>query len=206
MTSFFNCPVSGVPVPTNLGKPPLLTTSAPLSAPGTEGERSDRGFATERLDAAPVRFGDAGALAALDDERLHGFTGDRVLGVGEWQARCRRIAEANAVDGRWWTWTLRLRGTGEVVGYVQATPPPGGGPPAELAWVIGADWQGRGLATEAARGVVGWLARRGIDEVEAAIAPGHRASERVAQHLGLRPTTEAREGQRVWRSTSRSNA
>jgi len=61
-------------------------------------------------------------------------------------------------DGReeWCNWILRREPGGEAVGYVQATIS-GEGRRAEIAWVVGLPWQGRGYATEAARALVGWL-------------------------------------------------
>lgn len=84
------------------------------------------------------------------------------------------------------------------MGFIQATVS-GEVPAAELAWVIGAEHQGRGLAREAAQGMVAWLAAQGVTELSATIAPGHAASEGVAAHLGLRVTPEVRDAERLWR-------
>jgi RimJ/RimL family protein N-acetyltransferase len=66
------------------------------------------------------------------------------------------------------------------------------GSTAELAWVVGTAYQGRGYATEAATAVRDSLLRgetgTPMVALEAHIAPGHHASEAVAQHLGLTPT------------------
>ena len=77
---------------------------------------------------------------------------------------------------------------------IQLSPPPsplvGHGPgndqrhdgqrTAEVAWIVGTQWQGQGLATEAARVLVGWLCHHSIDTVIAHIHPSHDASAAVA--------------------------
>jgi RimJ/RimL family protein N-acetyltransferase len=58
---------------------------------------------------------------------------------------------------------------------------------AELAWVVGIEHQGRGIATEAAGAVVAWLrAVHRVGHFTASIRPDNLPSVRVAEHLGLR--------------------
>ncbi len=68
-----------------------------------------------------------------------------------------------------------------------------------MAWVIGTPWQGHGYATEAARGLVDWLASAGVRTIEAYVDPDHAASATVAARAGLRATDELVDGERVWR-------
>ncbi|QWQ41927.1 GNAT family N-acetyltransferase [Streptomyces sp. YPW6] len=83
-----------------------------------------------------------------------------------------------------------------IVGYVQATVR---GPRAEIAWVIGTPWQGRGYAREAARGLAAHLASAGgVRELVAHIHPDHAASAGVAVAAGLGPTGEWEDGERRW--------
>jgi protein-L-isoaspartate(D-aspartate) O-methyltransferase len=74
---------------------------------------------------------------------------------------------------------------------------------AEIAWAVGEAWQGQGIASEAARAVVGWLERRGVATITAHIHPDHHASAKVATRAGLRPTGEYRDhegmGEQLWR-------
>jgi len=70
---------------------------------------------------------------------------------------------------------------------------------AEIAWVVGTPWQGRGIATEAARGLVARLAERGTQVVIAHIHPDHQASAAVAAAARLSPTAERRDGEVLWR-------
>ncbi|MBA0053384.1 N-acetyltransferase [Streptomyces sp. AJS327] len=70
---------------------------------------------------------------------------------------------------------------------------------AEIAWVVGAEWQRRGFATEAAHGLVGWLRRHGITRIVAHVHPAHHASAGVASAVGLRPTGGTHDGEEIWR-------
>jgi Acetyltransferase (GNAT) domain len=56
---------------------------------------------------------------------------------------------------------------------------------AEIAWAVGVAWQGQGIASEAARAVVGWLERRGVATITAHIHSDHHASAKVATRAGL---------------------
>jgi RimJ/RimL family protein N-acetyltransferase len=76
------------------------------------------------------------------------------------------------------------RAGGAVVGWVQATV---AGSHADIAYVVGPPWQGRGYATEAARALVDHLAATGVTEVSALVAPANTASVAVARHLSLSP-------------------
>ena len=69
---------------------------------------------------------------------------------------------------------------------------------AELAWVVGTAYQGRGLAGEAARAVRDAVLAAGATTVVAHIAPGHIASESVARGVGLVRTDQVHEGETRW--------
>jgi RimJ/RimL family protein N-acetyltransferase len=73
---------------------------------------------------------------------------------------------------------------------------------ADLAWVVGVPWQGRGYATEAARGVAAWLLERGVTTITAHIRDGHQPSEVVAERIGLVRTDTVEDGEIVWRRAS----
>jgi RimJ/RimL family protein N-acetyltransferase len=152
---------------------------------------------TARLELTPLTVADADAMATvLADERLHEFIGGQPATVEELRARyARQVAGSGRPDEVWLNWIVRV--AGEPVGYVQATVEPSAGT-ADVAWVIGTPWQGNGYATEAAAGLVAWLRDRGLAP-SAEIAPGHRASERVAAAVGFTVTDELVDGERVWR-------
>jgi len=158
---------------------------------------------TARLLLTPLRPADADALVdVLDDERLHRFIGGRPATRAELRDRYARLAAGAPDPGQvWLNWIVRRRADESPVGTAQATVSRrAGGPAAEVAWVIGVGWQGRGFATEAARALVGWLRARGADPVTANIHPEHLASARVAAGAGLTRTDEEIDGERVWRT------
>lgn len=117
----------------------------------------------------------------------------------------------------WSNWVLRVRAEGRLAGYVQATVREGR---AEIAWVVGAAWQGRGYAKEAVAGLATHLIApvgdgdteggdTGDDDAEggrpgevrtlvAHIHPEHAASCAVAAAAGLAPTGEWEDGERRW--------
>ncbi|MEU2149735.1 GNAT family N-acetyltransferase, partial [Streptomyces globisporus] len=85
---------------------------------------------------------------------------------------------------------------GSLAGYVQATVR---GPRAEIAWVVGTPWQGRGYASEAAQGLAAHLVSAGgVRELVAHIHPDHAASAAVAVAAGLGPTGGWEDGERRW--------
>jgi RimJ/RimL family protein N-acetyltransferase len=69
---------------------------------------------------------------------------------------------------------------------------------AELAWVVGARWQGRGIAREATGLVLDHLLATGIRRVVAHVHPDHVASQRVAARLGLVATQRRVDGEVEW--------
>jgi RimJ/RimL family protein N-acetyltransferase len=161
---------------------------------------------TERLVLSPLRVADAEEMVeVLGDPGLHEFTGGR---PGSPEELRRRYAAMVAGPGRagevWRNWVVRRRADSVAVGTVQATLTRRGRSwRAEVAWVVGVPWQRRGYATEAARGLVGWLEGLGVSEIVAHVHPDHRASARVAAAAGLVATGELVDGERVWRHPGR---
>ena len=153
-------------------------------------------------------------LDLVGDRRLYAYYDDEPSpSLEELRARYARQATGVSPDGRevWHTWIVRERATGTAIGFVQATVRPEA---AELAWVIGVPWQGRGYAGESALAIrdavvagsgaahAGHSTGERAVVVIAHIAPGHAASEAVARHLGLLPTTVVHEGETRWQSPS----
>ena len=120
---------------------------------------------TERLVLRPLRVADAEELAGvLGDPALHEFIGGRPDNPEELR---RRYAAMVAGPGRpgelWRNWVVRRRVDAAAVGTVQATlTRHAEGWKAEVAWVVGVPWQGRGYATEAARALVAGLVEAGV--------------------------------------------
>ena len=58
---------------------------------------------------------------------------------------------------------------------------------------------GRGYATEAAGAVIAWLGDHlDVTELRATIRDDHEASKAVARGIGMRPTEDFLDGERVW--------
>lgn len=168
-----------------------------------------RPLSTGRLDLLPLRVGHAEEMAAvLSDPALHTFTGGTPDTPQALRARYRRLTAGSPDPAvSWLNWAIRLRAEACLTGYVQATvatvsTPDESGARAEIAWVVGTPWQGRGIAGEAARALVDWLGRQGVRTVVAHIHPDHAASAAVATAAGLLPTGTRHEGEIRYAMTS----
>ncbi|MER5514603.1 GNAT family N-acetyltransferase [Streptomyces sp. NPDC002763] len=152
---------------------------------------------TDRLELLPLRVGHAGEMAAvLSDPALHTFTGGIPDTPEALRSRYRRLTAGSPDPAvSWLNWVIRLRAESCLTGTVQATV---AGPVAEIAWVVGTPWQGRGIATEAARALVAWLTRQPVHTVIAHIHPDHSASAAVARAAGLTPTDVQHDGEIRW--------
>jgi len=164
---------------------------------------------TARLALEPLRVDHADEMVALlADRALYTYYDDEASPtLDELRSRYERQGVGSSPDGSetWHNWILRDLATGEVAGFVQATVRAvDRGASAELAWVVGTAYQGRGYATEAAAAardaITGPGSASGDDAtvVQAHIAPGHAASETVARRLGLEPTDVVHDGETLW--------
>ncbi|WP_285778144.1 GNAT family N-acetyltransferase [Microtetraspora sp. NBRC 13810] len=154
-----------------------------------------------RVHLTPLAETDAAEMAeVLAGDALYTFIGGSAPTLEQLRHRYARQA-AGSPDPRqeWHNWIIRTTAGGRAVGYVQATVTENGGR-AEIAWVVGLAWQGRGYAAESARAMVAWLRSRGIVEIVAHIHPDHTASAAVARRVGLEPTDEFHHGERLWRA------
>jgi RimJ/RimL family protein N-acetyltransferase len=153
-----------------------------------------------RLVLEPLRVEHATEMApVLSDAALFTFTGGAPLSRAALEERyARQVAGPADPAEEWHNWVVRLGEPGPAVGYVQATVTPGDHT-AELAWVVGTAWQGRGIAREAAALVLTHLlARPEVTRVVAHVHPDHPASQRVAAALGLAPTERLVDGEVEW--------
>ncbi|GHD19602.1 acetyltransferase [Streptomyces violarus] len=158
-------------------------------------------ISTSRLDLLPLHIEHAEEMAAaLSDPALHTFIGGTPDTPQALRSRYQRMTAGSPDPAvSWLNWVIRLRDESCLTGTVQATVSPSGrGHIAEIAWVVGTPWQGRGIATEAARGLVAWLSCQPVHTVIAHIHPDHRASAAVATAAGLTPTGEWHEGENRW--------
>ncbi|MFI7039198.1 GNAT family N-acetyltransferase [Microbispora rosea] len=153
-----------------------------------------------RLTLRPLTAQDADEMAeVLAGEELYAFIGGAAPTLPELRARYAALEARRSPDGRqeWLNWIIRRDTDGRAVGYVQATVVDEGRR-AEVAWVVGTAWQGRGYASEAAAALAAWLRARGVARIEAHIHPDHHASMAVAGRIGLLPTDRIEDGERLW--------
>ncbi|SES21972.1 GNAT family N-acetyltransferase [Lentzea albida] len=152
----------------------------------------------DRLTLLPLAVEHAGEMAeVLADPALHTFTGGTPLTSEALRARYGRLAAGSPDPAvRWLNWVIRLRDENRLTGTVQATVADG---TAEIAWVVGTPWQGRGIAREAAQGLVTWLRTQPVHTVIAHVHPDHHASAAVAASAGLTATDEVHDGEIRWR-------
>jgi RimJ/RimL family protein N-acetyltransferase len=171
---------------------------------------------TPRLILIPLSAGHAAQMAGvLADPDLYAFTGGGPPTEAELRGRYERWAAGSPEPAvTWCNWAIELRADGRLAGTVQATISTGPvqadtvladtgladtGLAAEIAWIVGSPWQGRGIATEAARALVAWLGQQSVRTVIAHIHPEHAASAAVAASAGLVPTGELHDGEQRWR-------
>lgn len=157
-------------------------------------------LSSERLRLEPLTVDHAPAMVAvLADPSLYEFTGGSPPTLSDLSALYARQSAGHSPDGsaQWLNWIVVLTDQpgDQPVGYVQATVV---GAEAEIAWVVAPAHQGRGLATEAATAMVGWLASAGVTRLVAHIHPDHAASAHVSARLGLRPTDVVVDGEVRW--------
>lgn len=161
-------------------------------------------ISTSRLDLVPLRAGHADEMVTvLADADLYAFIGGSPPTREALRATYERMIAGPAdPDVSWCNWVIQLRESGHLAGTVQATISTGGETLAEIAWVVGTPWQGRGIATEAAQALIAWLGQRSVRTVIAHIHPRHQASAAVAAAAGLTPTDESHDGEIRWRLTT----
>jgi RimJ/RimL family protein N-acetyltransferase len=157
-------------------------------------------IAAARIALVPLAVSDADEMVGvLDGDELYTFIGGQPPTLPELRARYAQQVIGHSADGRyeWHNWIIRLTPGWAAVGYLQATILDDG-QCAEIAWVVGRHWQGRGYAKEAAAAVVGWLDGHGIRTVQAHVHPDHTASAAVARYAGLLPTGQIEDGEQLW--------
>ncbi len=153
---------------------------------------------TARLVLTPLQVADAPAMAAiLGDQVLYNYTGGEPPTIEQLENLYRAQIAGSPRSGEvWHNWIVRIAGSPVAVGFVQATIT---GDDADVAWVIGVAWQGRGIASEAAAAMCQWLRYGGVGRITAHIHPGHVASAAVAEACGLGATEVIDDdGEVVW--------
>ena len=153
---------------------------------------------TAGLVLTPLQVADAPAMAdILGDRDLYRYTGGEPPTIEQLENRYRAQIAGSPRSGEvWHNWIVRIAGSRVAVGFVQATIT---GDDADVAWVIGVAWQGRGIASEAAAAMCQWLRDGGVGRITAHIHPDHVASAAVAEACGLSATKVIDDdGEVVW--------
>ncbi|MFN0182496.1 MAG: GNAT family N-acetyltransferase [Aquabacterium sp.] len=146
----------------------------------------DTVFETSRLQARRLHAGDVDALVQVyGDADAMRFVGD---GQPLPRSACERWVGVTLENYRlrgYGMFALVLRAGGEVAGFCGLVHP-GGQPVAELKYALARAHWGRGLATEAAAGLLAWgAAVAGLREAMATVVPAHVASQRVLLKAGM---------------------
>lgn len=152
-----------------------------------------------RVTLVPVDRSHAPAMfAILADPALYQYTGgappDDAKAVERWFSDLETRLSPDGTE-QWLTWIVQLHALDMPIGYMQATV---ASARADLAWLIGVDWQGQGYAREAAALLKTWLLENQIERATAHIHPDHSASQKIATALGLRCSGVFHEGEEVW--------
>ena len=154
---------------------------------------------TNRLRLVPMMASHAAVMfPILSDMQLYQFTGDEPPeSEAALEARYRKLESRKSADGSqlWLNWVVHLEERNISVGYVQATVLASH---ADIAWVIGSKWQGRGYASEAAAALVKWLLANGVTVIRCCIHLDHIASQRVAANAGFNKSNLVDDGEDVW--------
>ena len=135
-----------------------------------------RRLGPEDLDAMAAVYGDLEAMR---------FVGD---GTALTRADCERwiaVTAENYEKRGYGMFALVERQSGEVVGFAGLIHFAGHGDKPEIKYALLRSAWGRGLATEAARALLGFARDRGLPEVIATVDPEHRASQRVLAKAGM---------------------
>ena len=142
-------------------------------------------FETPRLIGRRLQAHDLETmLAVYGDLEAMRFVGD---GTALGRADCERwlaVTADNYLERGYGMFALVERDTGAVVGFGGLVHP-GGQAEAEIKYALLRSAWGRGLATEAARGLLEFARARGLAEVIATVDPEHGASQRVLAKAGM---------------------
>lgn len=137
-------------------------------------------------------------LPVLSDDKLYGYTGgcppQSSAELATW-FDALESRKSPAGDELWLTWLLFTIEENRAIGYVQATVR---NHAAEIAWLVGSEWQGSGYASEAATALTAWLSRNKLNTISASIHPDHSASQGVARAAGLNYSGQIKDAEQVW--------
>ncbi|HEX6655211.1 MAG TPA: GNAT family N-acetyltransferase [Candidatus Limnocylindria bacterium] len=140
---------------------------------------------TQRLTLRAFAVADVEPMHRLmQDPEVMQFVGDRRVPAEQdsWRAVAGWLGHW-ALRG-YGQWAIEERASGELVGRAGVINPQGW-PGAEVGYLLGKRWWGRGYATEAAQAALDWaFSERDFERLLSLIDPQNAASIRVAERLG----------------------
>ena len=143
---------------------------------------------TERLVLRHLTMDDLDALAALyRDPEVRRYFPDGVRTHEQTRAELRWVIDVYYARYGYGLWATILKGTGAFIGRCGLLPwEIGGRTEVEVAYLLDREHWGRGLATEAARGIADHaFATLPVDRLICLIDPANDASRRVAVRIGM---------------------
>jgi RimJ/RimL family protein N-acetyltransferase len=146
---------------------------------------------TRRLRLRPRTLADVDANLAMDlDPRVHRYILSKAPDPEKWRARlAAQIAAGWPATGG--LWVVERRGEPGFLGWCGLFPLEHSGL-IEIGYRYVPEAWGQGIASEAAGAVLDHGFRTlALDPIVAVTHPDHRASQRVLQKIGLRPSGEA---------------
>lgn len=154
---------------------------------------------SKRLRLVPVLKLNAEAMfTVLSDEKLHEFTGgtppQSIAAIENWFSALESRTSENG-DELWLTWLLFTKESHTAIGYVQATVEEFH---ADIAWLVGSQWQRLGYASEASSALSSWLSASHLNMITAHVHPDHISSQKVAKAAGLYNSGRVHDGEEVW--------
>lgn len=155
----------------------------------TKHDTSGQVFRTPRLTARRWRDSDLEHLLAVyGDADAMRWVGDGTPLSRDEAVRWLDVTRANYAKRGYGMFTLEDSASDEVVGFIGIVHP-GGQTEPEVKYALARQHWGRGLATEAVRGIVEYgVAEHGLGRMIATTAPENEASHRVLRKSGFERT------------------
>ena len=129
-------------------------------------------------------------FAVLSDPAIYEFENEPPPSLEWLRTRFGKLESRRSPDGReqWLNWAVRLRGTSEIIGYVQATVHADAS--ASIAYELGSAWWRRGFGSEAVRAMIAELvANHSVLRVHAVLKRANFRSARLLEKLGFSPAS-----------------
>jgi len=144
------------------------------------------------LSLEPLLASHADAMfEVLSDPAIYEYENEPPASVYALRDRYARLESRLSPDGEeiWLNWVVRV-GTGELIGFVQATLRPGG--QAAVAYEMNSAYWGRGLASQALQAMLLELVERyQVRDLWAVLKRANHRSQRLLQRAGFVMTSSA---------------